>query len=244
MKWILYFAAGLLMWWLFGGMVKTEVSDFVNPPAETAIKGLGRQLVGDVVDDVKDSLKPARTDENRFGQYRLGVTRIRAAQQVAEGADEALNQAPTPTTPVSKCGITALQAFSVSQTGEAEWIIELDPRQEWAGTGILLKTGDEVQFSANGQICSSEADPPAGPNGLYGPARSSKQSPGEFPMGDAAFYALLGRIGESEPFQIGSSKKFAASATGELRLMANVRLPYLAYATGGHRVAVKITRKN
>ncbi len=164
------------------------------------------------------------------------------------GAEDGLSRLPghvshdTPgtTAPTSGYPTTDLQEFEVSPEGENRWVVQLDARQAWAGTGISLSPGDTVIAVADGLVCSPP-DPCSGPSGMYGPARTSRVRPEEFPAQNARFKALIARVGDGQPFQL--EREFTAIGGGELRLMSNIRLPYLHEASGGYRIALQVIRK-
>jgi hypothetical protein len=87
-------------------------------------------------------------------------------------------------------------------------------------TGIDVRAGDRVSFSASGSIYSRRTDAISPEGNRY----YDKQ--GEYyPVRDAAFGSLVGYIrtqyGQTRPFYIGSSQTITAPESGRLILMVN-----------------------
>ena len=86
-------------------------------------------------------------------------------------------------------------------------------RQRWTPTGLTVRRGETVTVNATGEIkYGGGADHKASPNG------SSERQPNN-PVPNATTGALIGRIGNGQPFAIGSS--FQAPAAGQLFLGVN-----------------------
>ncbi len=103
--------------------------------------------------------------------------------------------------------------------------------QVWTRTGVSLKAGQRVTVTATGRVVaydprSGERDVVAdvGPEGTY--LFSHRVADRVFPLpaaggGPAPCYGLIGRIGQGEPFFVGSSRSWAADRDGELWLGVN-----------------------
>lgn len=102
----------------------------------------------------------------------------------------------------------------------------------WTETGLTVRRGQLLRFDASGQIRFGEggeylADPGGNPD-----LRKASYPVPELPVG-----ALIGRIGNGEPFAIGAHKSaIPMPASGELRLGVND--DYLADNGGAFRVTI------
>jgi len=84
--------------------------------------------------------------------------------------------------------------------GMRERAVSVSARQQWTDTGLQLRRGQEVYFSASGKARW-------GPGRQDGPAgeRGSPRNPNR-PMPDRAAAALIGRIDDGDPFFIGDDR--------------------------------------
>jgi hypothetical protein len=88
-------------------------------------------------------------------------------------------------------------------------------RQPWTATGITVRRGEWMTVTATGEIKTSRDDNDrATPNGT-GRTHPSNPLPG------VSGGTLIGRIGNSRPFIIGSQNRFQAPAAGQLFLGIN-----------------------
>jgi hypothetical protein len=89
--------------------------------------------------------------------------------------------------------------------------------QQWTPTGITVRRGERVTFNATGEVVLS-ADPndKAQPAGAY----SQRKAPGS-PLPNEMAGALIGRIGNGEPFAIGNQTAIPMPASGPLYLGIN-----------------------
>lgn len=95
--------------------------------------------------------------------------------------------------------------------------ITVSARQRWTPTGITVRRGETLSFNADGEIrLSSNPDDRATASG----AVNQRMDPGA-PMPRTFAGALIGRIGNGEPFGIGNSNSFPAPASGQLFLGIN-----------------------
>jgi hypothetical protein len=105
----------------------------------------------------------------------------------------------------------------------------------WTPTGVTVRRGDRVAFSATGEVrLSDDAADVANANG----ARSGRKS-ANAPVPAAAVGALLGRVGNSEPFPIGENQTVTMPANGQLFLGIND--DHVGDNQGGFRVTVRRT---
>ena len=95
--------------------------------------------------------------------------------------------------------------------------ISVDARQAWTDTGITVNQGDHVMFQASGQIQFGRyAGQAADPNGNAAERRANYPDP-TAPVG-----ALIGRVGNSAPFGIGTqTQPLPMPASGRLMLGIN-----------------------
>lgn len=93
--------------------------------------------------------------------------------------------------------------------------------QPWTDTGINVRKGEWVAFSATGQVRIAHGDSPetvANPNGA-GTGPASRQ---DYPIPTMAVGGLIGRVGNAKPFEIGSeTKAIRMTDAGRLSLGIN-----------------------
>lgn len=96
--------------------------------------------------------------------------------------------------------------------------VDVSARQSWTDTGITVRAGEPLFIRANGRIqFSSNPRDVAEPDGARGRA-ATRQAP----LPDVFIGALVGRIGNSEPFVIGiDSQGLRAPRDGRLYLGVN-----------------------
>jgi PA-IL-like protein len=106
------------------------------------------------------------------------------------------------------------QAFGTSGTLAGK-TISVPANRAWTDTGITVNQGDRVAFQANGEINYGRSPgQTAGPNG--GPDRRANYPDPSVPVG-----ALIGKIGNSAPFAIGTQSPLVMPASGRLMLGVN-----------------------
>jgi hypothetical protein len=95
--------------------------------------------------------------------------------------------------------------------GLRERSVSVDARTQWTDSGVDVRAGQEVIFASTGEVRW-------GPNRRDGAAgeRNSPRNPGR-PMPDRNAAALIGRIGNGDPFFIGGDR-------GPLRMRGSGRL--------------------
>ncbi len=93
--------------------------------------------------------------------------------------------------------------------------ISVPANTRWTPTGIQVNAGDRVAFRAAGQIhWGPQASQVAGPDGGRGISPN-------YPVPTAGVGALVGRVGNSQPFAIPTSGDVRMPASGELYLGVN-----------------------
>ncbi len=91
-------------------------------------------------------------------------------------------------------------------------IIIVDARTDWHDTGIDVEPGDEFEFAARGNWSVKKGESkPVGPDGAGAAV----------PPATAAYGMLIGRVGISEPFGVGSAKRWQATESGRLQFAIN-----------------------
>ncbi len=114
--------------------------------------------------------------------------------------------------------------------------IVVNGKQQWTSTGLTVRRGETVRFNTTGEIqLSTAADDMAAPAG----ARSGRVA-ATAPIPAAAAGALIGRIGNGQPFAIGNQTSIVMPAAGQLFLGVND--DYVGDNVGEFRV--EITRGN
>jgi hypothetical protein len=95
--------------------------------------------------------------------------------------------------------------------------VRVDANVSWNNTGIVVRRGDRVSFATTGQVNFGQApDSSAGPDGndrIRGP---------QLPIAAMGVGGLIGRVGNSAPFPIGSNRQpIEMPANGTLMLGVN-----------------------
>jgi hypothetical protein len=113
----------------------------------------------------------------------------------------------TPTSSVATSG-------SASSTAQG---ITVSSQQQWTPTGIAVRRGDWVTFSTTGDVkIGGEGNPTSGPDGVS----ATTLAPGA-PLAGSPAGALIGRVGNSGAFLIGSKTRVQMPAAGQLFLAVN-----------------------
>lgn len=144
---------------------------------------------------------------------------------VVPTATPTVSPTPLPPTPTPTLPPTTL---TVTVPGEAAWF----------DTGIEVQTGQSLSFSASGVVNFMSDDP-----GSNGEPDSQGDSCAPYEhwnclMSNTAGGALIGKIGDHEPFRIGASLATTASASGMLYLAANDN--YYYDNSGAYQVSIAI----
>jgi PA-IL-like protein len=105
----------------------------------------------------------------------------------------------------------------------------------WTPTGLTVRRGDRLTFSATGEVrLSSDSADVANPNG----SRAGRKV-ASAPVPDAAAGALVAKVGNSAAFPIGENQTVAMPANGQLFLGIND--DHVGDNAGGYRVTVQRT---
>lgn len=94
--------------------------------------------------------------------------------------------------------------------------VSVPATQVWTATGIQVNEGDQIAFRASGRIHWSEK-----PADLAGPT-GGRRIAGNYPVPTAGVGALIGRIGNGQPFLVpGNGETLTMPASGQLFLGVN-----------------------
>jgi hypothetical protein len=97
--------------------------------------------------------------------------------------------------------------------------IRVDANRPWTDTGITVRQGDRLTFSSSGQIRVTDGTAPEAVATVDG--AGALQAHGSYPVASAPAGALIGRIGNSAAFGIGSQTVLTMPASGRLFLGVN-----------------------
>ena len=111
-------------------------------------------------------------------------------------------------------GSARIRRTAVSATGGELGLHRL-AQQHWSPTGVLLNRGEVFTVKASGEITIGGGDNPKST-----PGGAGRMDP-ENPMPGVPTGALIGRIGNGQPFVIGTQTRVAAPAAGQLFLGIN-----------------------
>lgn len=127
--------------------------------------------------------------------------------------------------------------------------IEVPGTKQWIDTGIDVRGGAKLRFTATGQITYPADQSYAGKlktAGTFGPdglARGFADLVHSYAVGNAGHGALIGRIGAeaySQAFLVGASKEYEVPVTGRLFLGINQSENDASGATGSFEVKVEV----
>jgi hypothetical protein len=95
--------------------------------------------------------------------------------------------------------------------------VEVRANQAWTDSGVTVRRGERMRFVASGEInFGAAAGQSAGPGG------NSSMKSGSYPVPDLPVGALIGRVGNGQPFPIGASGQvIGMPAAGRLQLGIN-----------------------
>lgn len=100
--------------------------------------------------------------------------------------------------------------------GEGSRTIQVPANRSWTATGITVRKGEVVRFSARGEVrLGGAADDTSGVNGRQGAYAPRASAPRVFLGG------LVGRVGNGDPFGIGGQESVPMPNDGQLYLGVN-----------------------
>ena len=178
--------------------------------ADTLVLRSGRRIEGELI-EVRGTTVEFEESGGRTLRYkRSEVARIELASSRYDDGERSSGQRPR---------------------GLREKYVSVAAGTQWTDTGVDVRSGAEVYFEATGKVRwgKDRQDGPAGEGGSrYNPTRPIPGRPGG---------ALIGRIGDSDPFFIGDEKgPFEVPASGRLHLGVND--DYLLDNQGSFRVTI------
>ena len=102
-------------------------------------------------------------------------------------------------------------------TGSGGGNVTVSARSQWTPTGITVRRGETLRINADGEIrISGDSNDRATASGIVNQRYDSRA-----PLPRTLAGALIGRIGNGEPFGIGTSNTIQAPANGQLFLGIN-----------------------
>ena len=143
-------------------------------------------------------------------------------------------------------------AQSMSSTNQKSYMVEVPATQQWVDTGIDLRGGAKLRFTADGQMAypSDESfESKTRTEGRFGPEglpRGFADLLHGYAVAIAGHGALVGRVGSSDyaqAFLIGAGKEYEAPVAGRLFLGINQSEKDAATATGSFEVTVEALKE-
>lgn len=98
--------------------------------------------------------------------------------------------------------------------GDDVRVVNVSARQRWTSTGLRVRQGERLALQTSGQIRLSTTGLTASPDG------SGQNDPGS-PLPQVLSGALIGRIGNGQPFGIGTQTQVEMPESGQLMLGVN-----------------------
>jgi hypothetical protein len=110
---------------------------------------------------------------------------------------------------------TSGSGSAVTPAPDSSQKIIVSGKSPWTPTGITVRRGEPLTISANGEIkIGGPGNPTATPGGA-----GATDAPNPLPAAPTG--ALIGRVGNGQPFLIGNQTRIAAPAAGQLFLGLN-----------------------
>ena len=224
-----------------GFTVKVNNEERQIPTNDVAIIDFtGRNITTDDWNKVTGGTNLAilRSGEAVTGQFYdiAGTTPLRITMKTASGDRElSSNDVAVIVLARSDAAVAATTGSSptTGATPSTGGAIVVNGNQQWTSTGLMVRRGERLTFTTTGEVrLSSAGDDVAQPAG----ATSGRKVAGA-PMPNAIAGALIGRIGNGEPFGIGNLTSIVAPATGMLFLGIND--DHVADNSGEFRVEIK-----
>ncbi len=162
------------------------------------------------------------TSGNQRNNYMASdIARLYLNPSAAQNA-LAMNQQPT-----GAVGTTGTMNGVAGQAGT----VAVPANQQWTPTGVNVHQGDRLAFRASGQVRWT-----ANPTDVVGPQGGRAISP-NYPVPTAGVGALIGRVGNSQPFVVPSNgETVTMPADGELMLGVNDDV--VSDNSGGYQVQI------
>jgi hypothetical protein len=117
---------------------------------------------------------------------------------------------PTATASSGQSGRFRRRDRGIATSGASDLrVVTVSARQRWTSTGIVVNRGERWSLQTSGQIRLNRGGVTASPDGGNG------NDPGS-PLPNTLVGALIGRIGNGQPFAIGSQTSIGMPDSGEL----------------------------
>jgi|GEM_PF-2476729 len=189
-------------------------------------------------------LPPAAKQSTPWGWIAGGLGLLLILALVGGGIMLAQNGLPFLSTPTNtpRPTFTSRPISAPTSTPEIkEFTVVVPANALWFDTGIHVDKGQSLVFTASGFVCTwtdcTPGDVP-GPNGSEDTCQFLDNS--NCLLNDEPYGALIGKIGNGEPFLIGSSLGLKASQDGTLQLAVNDNLIYYEDNSGSYFVTIKL----
>jgi hypothetical protein len=165
-----------------------------------------------------------RNGQTVIGQlYDIGGTSPLRITLKTDGGDRELSSNEIGRIVLARTDAAAAAATGTTSAGTANTAstsggaIVVNGNQAWTQTGIMVRRGERLTFNTTGEVrLNSAGDDIAQPAG----ATSGRKVAGA-PMPNAIVGALIGRIGNGQPFGIGNMTSVVMPASGMLFLGVN-----------------------
>lgn len=115
-------------------------------------------------------------------------------------------------------------------------VVRVNAQTRWTDTGIVVRAGDTLELRADGTVTMSDANDLADPVG----SRTGRLAPNA-PLPQVPAGALIGRIGDSQPFLVGD-RDTIERVQNSGRLYLSVNDDYLGDNNGQFRVVLSVRR--
>jgi hypothetical protein len=153
-----------------------------------------------------------------------GTKAVSAGNQLMTNAQGLL---PSRAAPYNLANVAALPLGLLPEAVNVP--IPVPGQSDWLDSGIAVTAGQTFTLTASGTVnpCANQTTAvckPYGPDGMTQLGTVTQAEPGQasnYPMPDAIIAALVGRIGQGEPFYVGAGGTFTADSDGTLQFRIN-----------------------
>ena len=136
----------------------------------------------------------------------------------------------------SETGNSDLTAGTSGTDFGSNQVVRVNAQTRWTDTGIVVRAGDTLRIQSEGSITMSNASDIADPAGARSGRRAAEAPLNQYPAG-----ALIGRIGDSQPFLIGDRNSLQRVPSSG-RLYLGVNDDFLGDNSGEFRVTLSVVR--
>jgi hypothetical protein len=151
------------------------------------------------------------TDIGGSTPLRLSFSMSGANRDLASNEVARIVLARPATAAVATTGTTTSTTTTTTTTSGPAGSLMVPGQQAWTPTGLTVRRGEVLTFNATGQITFPGNAPPTG---------ATEVGAGN-PLPSVGTGALIGRIGDGQPFIIGNQATITAPAAGQLFLGIN-----------------------